>query len=221
MSTLRISRRGLILGSALALPLTGLARAGDLIGPLSQGERQQLIFERRRDAALAELNKAPLPHVTNGDEDRYPDRRASFSKTMPHNDLGEVDPEAYRKWLAILASGDPAEFEHAPRDPHAVERLNDPQATYAIDLIGPDATALRFPASPAFASERMAAEVIELYWLALMRDVPFREYSRSLPTSAQPDLPQWMLHASSVAKPPAISEVRSSVSSSGTTFRMG
>ena len=33
MSTLCISRRRLILGSALALSLTGLARAGDLIGP--------------------------------------------------------------------------------------------------------------------------------------------------------------------------------------------
>src|SRR5262245_34790249 len=97
MSTSRISRRGLILGSALALPLTGLARAGDLIGPMSQQDRQHFVFERRRDAALAELNKAPPLHATNGDEARYPDRRASFSKTMPHNDLGEVDPEAYRK----------------------------------------------------------------------------------------------------------------------------
>src|SRR5262249_7429834 len=189
MSTFRISRRRLILGSALALPLTGLARAGDLIGPLSQQERQQFISDRRRDAALAELDNAPPLHATNGDEDRYPDRRASFSKTMPHNDLGEVEPEAYRKWLAILASGDPAEFEHAPRDPQAVERLNDPQATYAIDLVGPDASALQLPAPPAFASERMAAEMIELYWLALMRDVPFHEYSgNSLASAAVADL---------------------------------
>src|SRR5262249_4166301 len=118
-----------------------------------------------------------------------PDRRASFSKTMPHNDFGEVEPEAYRKWLAILASGDPAEFEHAPRDSQAVERLNDPQATYAIDLVGPDATALQLPAPPAFARERVGAEMIELYWLALMRDVPFHEYSgNSLASAAVADL---------------------------------
>jgi hypothetical protein len=35
MSTFRISRRRLILGSALALSLTSLARAGDLIGPVA------------------------------------------------------------------------------------------------------------------------------------------------------------------------------------------
>ena len=63
--------------------------------------------------------------MTNGDEDRYPDRRASFSKTLPHNQLGEVDPDAYRQWLAILLSGNPARFAEVPRDGEAVERLND------------------------------------------------------------------------------------------------
>ena len=189
VTTLGLSRRDLILGSALALPLAGIARAGDLIGPMSQEQRQEFILKRRRDAALGELNKAPPPHATNGDEDRYPDRRASFSKTMPHNDLGEVDPEAYRRWLEIVASGDPAQFERAPRDPQAIERLNDPQAAYSIDLVGPDATALQFAAPPTFASERMAAEMTELYWLALMRDVPFREYgNNSLASAAVADL---------------------------------
>jgi membrane-associated phospholipid phosphatase len=176
MSTSRVSRR-LLLGSALALSLANLARAGDLTGPLTQQQRQRLVFERRRDAAQAQLDSALPPHATNGDEDRYPDRRASFSKTMPHNDLGEVDPEAYHRWLAILASGDPAQFDRVPRDPRAVERLNDPQATYATDLVGLDATALPFPPPPAFASQANAAEMAELYWLALMRDVSFREYA--------------------------------------------
>jgi hypothetical protein len=61
-----------------------------------------------------------------------------------------------------------------PRDPRATERLNNPQATCATDLVGP--AALPLPAPPAFASQVMAAEMTELYWLALMRDVPFREY---------------------------------------------
>ena len=184
VTTSRLSRRDLILGAALAVPLAGLARADGLIGPMSQEQRQDFILGRRRDVALSQLNKVLPLHTTNGDEDRYADRRASFSKTMPHNNLGEVDPEAYDKWLTIIASGDPAQFEHAPRDPQAIERLNDPQAAYAIDLVGPDATALRFSSPPAFASERMSAEMIELYWLALMRDVPFRDYGSNLLASA-------------------------------------
>ena len=175
MTTLRASRR-LLLSSALVLPLARIARANDLTGPLTPQQRQRLAFERRGDAAKAQFDGAPPLPVTNGDEDRYPDRRGSFSKTLPHNDLGEVDPDAYRRWLAILASGDSTQFEHVPRDPQAVERLNNPQATYATDLVGPDPTALPLPPPPAFASQTQAAEMAELYWLALMRDVPFREF---------------------------------------------
>ena len=153
-----------------------MAKAGEPTAALTPRQRQQFVFERRRAAAQAELNDAPPLPATNGDEERYLDRRASFSKTMPHNELGEVEAPAYRSWLAILASGDPAQFEHVPRDPEAVERLNNPQATYAIDLVGPDATALTLEPPPAFASPAMAAEMAELYWRALMRDVPFREY---------------------------------------------
>jgi hypothetical protein len=152
-------------------------------------QRQQHIFDCRRAAAQAELDSDPPEPATNGDEDRYPDRRASFSKTLPHNEFGEVEPDAYRQWLAILYSGDPARFADAPRDSEAVERLNNPQATYAIDLVGPDATALPLPPPPPFASQKTAAEMAELYWLALMRDVAFREYAgHPLATAAIGDL---------------------------------
>jgi hypothetical protein len=176
MSVPSLSRRRLLLGSILAMPMSGVVHAAGLAGPFTPLQRQHFVLDRRRDAALAEFTDAPPPFATNGDEDRYPDRRASFSKTMPHDGLGEVDAEAYRRWLAILASADPAQFERAPRDAQAVERLNDPQAAYAIDLAGPDPAALPFPAAPAFASQQTAAEMTELYWLALLRDVPFRDY---------------------------------------------
>jgi hypothetical protein len=176
MSTLVPSRR-LLLGSALTLPLAWSASANDLNGPLTPLQRQQLFFGRRRDAAEAQFDKMPLESATNGDEDRYPDRRACFAKTMPHNELGEVDPEAYRQWLAIVASGDPAQFDRAPRDSRAVERLNDPQATYSTDLVGADATALALSAPPTFASQAIATEMTELYWLALLRDLAFRDYA--------------------------------------------
>jgi hypothetical protein len=127
--------------------------------------------------------------AASGDDDRYPDRRASFSKTMPHNDIGEVDPDAYRKWLAIVASGDFGAFEHVPRAVGAVERLNNPQATYATDLLGIDSAALSLVPPPTFASRTMAAEMAELYWQALMRDIAFRDFvSHPLAQAAVSDL---------------------------------
>jgi hypothetical protein len=175
MKAIRASRRTL-LGSALAVPMSTVARAANVTGPLMPQQRQQRAFARRQDAAQAELDAVPPLPKTNGDDERYPDRRGSFAKTLPHDDLGDVDRDAYHQWLTIVASGDSQQFERVPRDPRATERLNNPQATYATDLVGPDPTALPLPAPPAFASQVMAAEMTELYWLALMRDVPFREY---------------------------------------------
>ncbi len=184
-----ISRRSLVLGATLALPVLGVGRAIELKTTFTPAQRQRRVLETRREAAQAEFKSSLPAHATNLDEERYQDRRASFSKTMPHNNLGEVDAEAYRQWLAILANGDPAGFDQVPRDREAVERLNDPQATYATDLVGPDATALVLATPPTFASREMAAEMAELYWLALMRDVSFRDYvTDALASAAAADL---------------------------------
>jgi hypothetical protein len=183
-----MSRRALLASAALPL-LARSAAAADLTGPLTPKQRQRLIFERRSSAAQAALARELPRSMTNGDEDRYPDLRASFCKTMPHNELGEVDPTAYHKWLAILASGDSAQFEDVPRDPRATERLNDPQAAYAIDLVGADATALALPPPPTFACRATAQEMAQLYWRALMRVVPFRSFqSEPLARAALADL---------------------------------
>src|SRR5262249_59388481 len=116
MSNIVFSRRRFLAATALALPLGTMAKAGELTHALTPQQRQQLVFERRWAAAQTELNNAPPLPATNGDEERYLDRRASFSKTMPHKDPGEVDATAYPRWLAIPASGDAAQLQHAPPD---------------------------------------------------------------------------------------------------------
>src|SRR5262249_12022111 len=85
MSPLVTSRR-LLLGAALTLPFAGSALAKNMTGSLTPKQRQLTAFENRRDAARAQFERAASAHARNGDEDRYYDRRASFSKTMPHND---------------------------------------------------------------------------------------------------------------------------------------
>jgi hypothetical protein len=88
-----------------------------------------------------------------------------------------------------MASGDFAEFERVPRAAGAVERLNNPQATYSIDLLGTDSAALSLAPPPVFASQTIAAEMAELYWQALMRDVAFGDFaSHPLAQAAVSDL---------------------------------
>jgi hypothetical protein len=145
-------------------------------GPPEAGRRAQQSFEIRSDSARADTCRENPLSTTNGDEERYTDKRANFAKTLPHDEIGGVKLDSYAAWISILSSGDPGQFEHVPRDPLAVAKLNDPQATYAFDMVGIDSHATHLPPPPAFASAKMAVEMAELYWQALTADVPFQNY---------------------------------------------
>ena len=181
-----ISRRALLEGSASAGFVAAAAGGGSVLrtgdanaadpGAGGPGARQMAAFRIRQAAAQAYLNVQEPLHRSNGDEARYPDKRASFAKTLPHNEAGEVDPEAFAAFVSVLSSGDPNGFETIPRDGNAETDLNNPQATYAFDLVGLDSAATSLDPPPTFSSALMATEMAEVYWLALTRDVPFRDY---------------------------------------------
>jgi hypothetical protein len=82
--------------------------------PSDGHERRWQAYRRRLDAALAHSN-LPFPvFPTNGDEDLYPNKIASSSKTLPHNEKGEVDLPAYAALLNALSSGRTVAFEAIP-----------------------------------------------------------------------------------------------------------
>ncbi len=119
--------------------------------------------------------RGPLAdHPTNGDEQLYPHKIASYSKGLPHNHLGEVDLVAYRSLTRALRTGRPADFERILLGGGA--KLVNPQAGLAFDMQGPDSHSLTMSPAPAFSSAEEAAEIAEDYWMALLRDVPFSEY---------------------------------------------
>lgn len=151
---------------------------------LNPEERRQQAFRIRYAAALQEYER-PIPrHVNNGDDERYRNKIASFTKGMPHNDLGEVDLNAYRTYLHALCTGEWDDFERIPLGCSDGYKLVNPQAGMAFDLEGADAHAFYMPPAPAFGSLEEDAEMIELYWIALTRDVPFSEYDTNPLTQA-------------------------------------
>jgi hypothetical protein len=143
-------------------------------GPLDASQRRHRAFVIRRDAAIFQRDATPTPSVSNSDEDAYANRIASFSKGLPHNDLGEVDLNAYNAYLQALNSGQSADFEAIPLGGAA--KLSNPQSAYCYAMEGADAAAVPAPPSPAFASAQAAGEMVEDYWQALTRDVPFSQY---------------------------------------------
>jgi len=144
-----------------------------------------------RVQAASEEAQLPIPdHPDNGDESRYSNLIGNYSKGLPHNNLGEVDQNAYNTYLQALASGAPADFELIPMGcPPPRFRLVNPQSGLAFDLEGVDSHATFMPPAPALASAEEAGEIIENYWMALTRDIPFSQYdSNSLTLEAAADL---------------------------------
>ncbi|SDG49957.1 hypothetical protein SAMN05216553_108361 [Lentzea fradiae] len=125
--------------------------------------------------AKSDADPLPVMHVSNGDENLYPDYLGSYSKGLSHNEFGEVDPVVYRQYLRALLSEDPDEIE---RIPLAEGRpLTNPQAGLAVDAVGPPSHAMTIPPAPRLDSAELAAEATELYWMALCRDVPFTRFA--------------------------------------------
>jgi hypothetical protein len=111
------------------------------------------------------------------EEEIYASRVGSFTKAMPHADDGLVSREAYAIYLETLKVGPAADFELVPLSGRF--RLANPQAAYACINEGMDPKDFATPQPPVFASAELAAEAVELYWHALLRDVPFCDYQNS------------------------------------------
>lgn len=152
------------------------AEAGIAKPPIAMPRRVQAYEIRRRAAQIQFLHRV-APQSDNGDEQRYPDKRASFFKGLPQNDLAEVDPTAFTLLTRALASGHPADFDLIPLS--GARRLVNPQAAFAFDMTGVDSHATWIPLPPAFASAEAAGEGGEIYWMALLRDIPYLDYSTS------------------------------------------
>jgi hypothetical protein len=156
-------------------------------GPRPDSTRATRAYDVRVSAAKYERDQPPVAQKTNGDEAGYEKKWGSFSKGLPHNEIGEVEPSAYRAYIKAIESGRPEELEQIPLGGYL--KLSNPHAALAYDLVGPDSHQIAMPAPPPFASEDCAGEMVELYWKALLRDVPFDQYERhELSRSAQAEL---------------------------------
>lgn len=141
--------------------------------------RQALARDMRVSAAEWHYQQPDPVHVSTGEEGAYPTYLANYSKGLPHDDRGEVDPAAYQQLVRAVTSGDPAEFERIPLDPRGGRKLVNPQAGFSFDLQGHDSQALTLPPPPRIDSAETAGEMAELYWMALCRDVPFTRFEEN------------------------------------------
>jgi len=157
--------------------------AGNALSPLSPEARRQEA-RRRREKALELSLSHPLPeHCNNEEEAAFLQSHgfpvSSYSKGLPHNNRGEVDKTAYEKLRLALKTGKREDFDQVPLGTPGGRKLVSPQAGLAYELQGPDAQAVTARPVPRFNSRQQTAEMLELYWMALLRDVPFIEFERN------------------------------------------
>ncbi len=136
--------------------------------------RRAVAHKLRVQASTIHLTAPLSVQRDNGDERRYPDFRASYSKGLPHNAIGEVDPAAFLALRAAGESEDDAAWEAVPRG--GARKQVSPQGSLSFELSGIDGRDTRIAPPPRFASARQAAEMLEVYWQALTRQVSFRDY---------------------------------------------
>ena len=144
--------------------------------------RRERSYRIRKSAALAEREIPTPPHISNGDETRYPNFIGNYSQGLPHDSLGDVVPAAYRALLTACDTGKPSDFANIPLGGNT--KLVDPQGGLAYDLEGTDSGQLTVPPPPKLASAERAGEMVEDYWMALARDVPFSHYGAEPITAA-------------------------------------
>jgi hypothetical protein len=136
---------------------------------------------RDKTADNERIDVGELPD--NGDSQRFTDFSGNWSKCLKHDYLGIPNYASYQSMVHALYTGRFSDFENIivgnPGGTNFTATLNGPQGALAFDLEGLDSHATVIPPAPSVASAQTAAEEVEHYWAALLRDTNFTDYSSS------------------------------------------
>ncbi|MBV8091852.1 MAG: vanadium-dependent haloperoxidase [Acetobacteraceae bacterium] len=147
----------------------------------------QSAFTLRFGTATADAVKTgSVTHPVNTDLAKFTDGLGSYTKALLQASPGIVDPATFKAFLqacGIAGGGTVGDFSNPAIMRGGTAKLNGPRAALAWQQSGKDSQgygAPLVPPAPALDSMAYAIELVELYWAALLRDVPFESY----PTNA-------------------------------------
>jgi hypothetical protein len=137
----------------------------------------------REQTALKAFERPHFPQLPSGEEGAYVyggelSYAGSFTKGLPHDpQTGLVSPAAFRALVHAITTTQDDDFALVPYGAPAANARPwvNPTAGAAFDMEGPDAGALSIPPAPPATGPEVAAEMAELYWMALLRDLKFSE----------------------------------------------
>lgn len=166
----------------------------------SRSERSKKVKEFRDLATeVSRLRPQALTRPNGEEDDHGPEYPTNFTKGLLHDACGILaNPEDYRCLVEAINAPDPTLFEKnvetaATRDVEyscsskttcdgekkvAWRGWESPRAGHVYELEGPDPAAVGMAPAPRVGSSELAAEMAEVYALALLRDVPFTTICR-------------------------------------------
>lgn len=138
------------------------------------------VRDQQRDDAFDDFDICP-PEA-NGDEQRF--RKlgfpgfASYTKALAHDANGLVNATSLDSLLDAIRTGTQAAFEKVQLGGGVRKQVN-PLNAYSYQSIGNDSNGARMAPAPTFDSRSTAIDMVERYWMALCRDIPFDQYTNS------------------------------------------
>ncbi|MEM7505908.1 MAG: vanadium-dependent haloperoxidase [Pseudomonadota bacterium] len=166
--------------------------------PDPAGSERAREAKRVRDLAteISRLSPQAQTRTNQEENDHGPQYPANFTKGLLHDECGVLDDaDDYRCFVEAINAPDRTRFEKGVRTAKdrdvkfncptkitcggkqkvAWRSWESPRAGHIYELQGPDAGAVGMAPAPRVGSSELAAEMAEVYGLALLRDVPFTE----------------------------------------------
>ncbi len=163
---------------------------------LAGSERARMAKKMRNLATeVSRLHPQALTRANGEEADHGPQYPANFTKGLLHDKCGLVaHPEDYQCFVEAINAPESTLFEKQvlSAKSHGIEYTcyakttckneeekvewrgwESPRAGHVFELQGPDSGAVGMAPAPRIGSSELAAEMAELYGLALLRDVPF------------------------------------------------
>src|ERR671911_3120428 len=142
---------------------------------------------KRKSVANMSIPTITVIHTNTDEENIYPDGIANFTKGLQHNNLGRVNPTHFNDFLEAVENSlndlpldyknSVSFFEDVPLLVGNDRRLwINPVAGLSYDSEGLDTFNRTIPPHPLLQHLNAAAEMAELYWMALIRDINFTDY---------------------------------------------
>jgi hypothetical protein len=139
-------------------------------------------FNRRKRNAQRQFRRSDASVHGSNDRITVDAVVAKFGKSLPHDDgTGLPTTGAYDDLVAATETGgEEVAYEAIPQADSQVDSevrpLVQPESAWTYQAEGASIAGLRIAVPPAFDDPETGAEMVELYWRALTRDVNFRDY---------------------------------------------